>query len=167
MPVLVRPGRTADASAVGAIRNDAIEHTTAVWTSITQTPGETAAWWGELLGREAAYVAEVGSDEGGTVVGYACWAQWRAKEGYRHTVESSVYVANGWQGAGIGRRLMTALITGAREAGAHVMLADIESGNTASIALHAALGFETAGVLREIGTKFGRWLDLTIMRLPL
>lgn len=162
----------ADAEAVRAIRNDAIEHTTAIWTSVTQTPEEASAWWRELVGRGAAYVAEVGPQTGGPaagghVVGYASWAQWRAKEGYRHTVESSVYVADGRQGGGIGRQLMTALIAAARESGAHVMLADIESGNTASIALHTSLGFETAGVLREIGTKFDRWLDLTIMRLAL
>lgn len=157
----------ADAEAVRAIRNDAIEHTTAIWTSVTETPEEAVAWWGELVGRGAAYVAEVGRGTGGNVVGYASWAQWRAKEGYRHTVESSVYVAHGRHGGGIGRQLMTALIAAARRSGAHVMLADIESGNTASIALHTALGFETVGVLREIGTKFDRWLDLTIMRLAL
>lgn len=128
-----------------------------------QTPDEAAAWWRELVERRAAHVA----DAAGKVVGYASWGRWRAKDGYRFTVENSVYVAPGHQGRGVGRRLMRTVIGGAREAGAHVMLADIEAANTASIALHASLGFETVGTLREIGTKFGRWLDLTIMRLAL
>ncbi|TDD80878.1 N-acetyltransferase family protein [Actinomadura darangshiensis] len=161
--VVVRPGRVADAESIRTIRNDAIEHTTAIWTTVKQTPEDAAAWWAELIERRAAFVAEAG----GEVLGYASWTQWRPKEGYRFTVENSVYVLPGHQGEGIGGRLMRTLIAAARESGAHVMLADIEAGNTASIALHKRLGFETAGTLREIGTKFGRRLDLTIMRLAL
>ncbi|MEU9021824.1 N-acetyltransferase family protein [Actinomadura sp. NPDC048394] len=161
--ITVRPGRAEDAESVRAIRNDAIEHTTSIWTTVKQTPEEAAAWWGELLGRRAAFVA----DAAGEVLGYASWSQWRPKEGYRFTVENSVYVLPGHRGKGIGGRLMRALIAAARESGAHVMLADIEAENSASIALHAGLGFETAGTLREVGTKFGRRLDLTIMRLGL
>lgn len=145
------------------IRNDEIEHTAAIWTTVKQTREEAAAWWADLVEQRAAYVA----DARGQVLGYASWGPWRPKEGYRFTVENSVYVAPGHQGKGIGRRLMTTLIAAARDAGAHVMLADIEAGNTASIALHKSLGFETVGTLREIGTKFDRWLDLTIMRLTL
>lgn len=159
----VRKAGIADSEAVRDIRNDAVEHTTAVWTTVKQTPEEAAAWWAEYVGRGAAFVAELG----GEVVGYACWAPWRPKEGYRHTLEDSVYVSRVHHGRGIGRALLTTLLGAARASGAHVMLADIESGNAASIALHASLGFETAGTLREIGTKFGRWLDLTIMRLEL
>lgn len=160
---MIRPGHIDDVESVRAIRNDAVEHTTAIWTTVQQSPEEAAAWWTGLVDRRAAFVA----DDGSEIVGYACWDRWRQKEGYRFTVEDSVYVANGHQGNGVGRRLLTTLVDGAREAGAHVMLADIEAANTASIALHASLGFETVGTLREIGTKFGRWLDLTIMRLAL
>lgn len=152
-----------DAEAVRAIRNEAVEHTAAIWTTVQQSADEAAAWWTGLVDRRAAYVA----DAAGEIVGYASWDRWRPKEGYRFTVENSVYVAPGHQGNGVGRSLLTTLVDAAREAGAHVMLADIEAANTASIALHASLGFETVGTLREIGTKFGRWLDLTIMRLAL
>jgi len=172
--ILVRPATYDDAEAVRRIRNDAVENTTAIWTSVTQTSDEAAEWWADHVDRGAAYVAEELHDAGHeaaerepVILGYACWAQWRAKEGYRFTVEDSVYVRPGEEGRGIGRRLLAALVDGAREAGMHVMLADIESGNTASIALHARLGFETVGTLREIGTKHDRWLDLTIMRLAL
>lgn len=165
--LVVRPGTYDDAEAVRGIRNDAVESTTAIWTSLTHTAEEAAAWWAGHVDRGAAYVAEDVTDEGPVVLGYACWAQWRAKEGYRYTVEDSVYVRPSAAGKGVGRRLLTALVEGAREAGMHVMLADIESGNAASIALHQRLGFETVGTLREIGTKFDRWLDLTILRLEL
>ena len=62
---------------------------------------------------------------------------------------------------------MAAVVEHARAAGFHVMIADIESGNVASVRLHTRFGFEVSGVIPEVGTKFGRWLDLTIMRLAL
>lgn len=161
--LLIREAGIADSGAVRDIRNDAVEHTTAVWTTAKQTPEEAVVWWAEYVGRGAAFVAVLGDE----VVGYACWAPWREKEGYRYTLEDSVYVSSAHHGRGIGRALLTTLLDAARASGAHVMLADIESSNVASIALHASLGFETAGTLREIGTKFGRWLDLTIMRCEL
>ena len=162
-PVEIRPGRREDAGGASDLRNAAIANSTAIWTTRPQTPDEARLWWGQLVDRGAAYVAEYD----GAIVGYGCWAPWRPAEGYRFTVEDSVYVATDQKGRGIGRRLLTALVDGARDSGAHVMLADIEATNTGSIALHSRLGFETVGTLREIGTKFDRWLDLTIMRLSL
>jgi L-amino acid N-acyltransferase len=78
-----------------------------------------------------------------------------------------VYLVAGHQGRGIGTELLRALIVGAGESGAHVMMACIEATNAPSIALHARQGFEVVGTAREVGVKFGRWLDLTMMRLPL
>src|SRR6202000_542363 len=109
------------------------------------------------------YVAEAA----GQVAGFANWAPWRPRDGYRHTVEDSVYVAGGPQGRGLGAALLTALIRGAGEPGAHVMMACIEASNARSVALHERLGFELVGTAREVRTKFGRWLDLTMMRLAL
>src|SRR6202044_2391643 len=73
----------------------------------------------------------------------------------------------GHQGRGLGASLLRTLITGARESGAHVMMASIEASNARSVALHERLGFELVGTACEVGTKFGRWLDLTMMRLAL
>ena len=97
------------------------------------------------------------------VLGYASFGDWRAWDGYRHTVEHSVYVRSDQRGAGIGKALMEALIGRARDIGKHVMVAGIEAGNTGSIRLHEKLGFEQAGLLRQVGTKFGRWLDLAFL----
>jgi len=161
--VTVRPALAGDAEAVRDIRNHAIEHSTALWTDRTLSAAEGAAWLAAHLERGSAFVAEAA----GEVVGFATYGPWREKEGYRHTVENSVYVREGRHGLGIGSALLDAVITSARAAGHHVMVAGIEAGNSASVRLHERYGFEHAGTVREVGIKFGRWLDLTIMRLPL
>jgi len=91
--------------------------------------------------------------------------RWVAFDGYRHTVEHSVYVDKDCRGAGIGEKLMRALIERASAANIHVMIAGIEAENAASIKLHEKLGFRIAGTFSEVGIKFGRWLDLTCMEL--
>jgi phosphinothricin acetyltransferase len=159
----IRLAEAADAEAIRAIRNDVIEHSTSTWTTQTVCPGDGRAWLAENLARRSAYVAE----SGGQVIGYANWAPWRPKDGYRHTVEDSVYLTDGYQGRGLGAELLGALITGARASGAHVMMACIESSNARSVTLHERAGFELVGTAREVGIKFGRWLDLTMMRLSL
>jgi L-amino acid N-acyltransferase len=169
--VTVRRAHPGDAEAVRAIRNHAIQHSTALWTQTPQSADQGAAWLAAHLERGSAFVAETaneGEAEGqGEVAGFAVYGPWRELDGYRHTVEDSVYVRDGRHGLGIGSALLAALIDAAREAGHHVMIADIEAENTASIRLHERFGFQHVGTVAEVGTKFGRRLDLTIMRLPL
>ena len=162
-PYLIRPASAADVEAVRAIRNAAIRDTTALWTGVELTPEAAQEWLQEHLDRDAMLVAAID----GVVVGYAGFGPWRAKEGYRFTVDDSIYLSEAAQGRGIGRALLEALIERARGQGMHVMIADIETGNTGSIVLHEKLGFEQVGTIREVGTKFGRWLDLTILALDL
>jgi len=159
----IRPAAAEDAEAIRAIRNDVIEHSTAMWTTRLLTPRDGRAWLEENLARRSAYVVEVSGD----VIGFANWAPWRPKDGYRHTVEDSVYLVAGHQGRGVGAELLRTLIRSASESGAHVMMASIEATNATSVGLHARQGFEVVGTAREVGTKFGRWLDLTMMRLAL
>jgi phosphinothricin acetyltransferase len=109
----------------------------------------------------------VAVDETGAVLGYASFGAWRAWDGYRHTVEHSVYVRTDQRGGGIGQSLMIELIDRARILGKHVMVAGIEASNDASIRLHHKLGFETVAHLKEVGTKFGAWLDLAFLQLTL
>lgn len=162
-PIGVRPAAPEDAEAIRSIRNRAIEHSTALWTNAPLSAAEGAAWLAAHLQRGSAFVAEAG----GELVGFAVYGPWRHSEGYRHTVEDSVYVREGEHGRGTGSALLAALIDAARAAGHRIVLADIEAGNAASIKLHERFGFQHVGTIREAGTKFGRWLDLTIMRLPL
>ncbi|ENT77685.1 malate synthase G [Brucella ovis IntaBari-2006-46-332] len=100
----------------------------------------------------------------GQVVGYASYGPFRPFEGFRHSSELSVYVASNARGGGIGRTLLAELIEEARERKVHVLIAGIEAGNAASIALHRSQGFEECGTLKQVGQKFGRWLDLLFMQ---
>ncbi|MFD8813339.1 GNAT family N-acetyltransferase, partial [Streptomyces sp. NPDC059627] len=88
-------------------------------------------------------------------------------EGHPHSLDNTVHLREGILRLVIGSALLGPLIAAAREAGHHVMIAGIEAGNAASIRLHDRFGFEDVGTVREVGIKFGRWLDLTIMRLAL
>lgn len=104
----------------------------------------------------------------GKVLGYAYCGPFRERAAYARTVENSVYVAHGAEGRGIGRALMTALMGQAKAAGAREMLAVIgDSANAASIGLHAAMGFAHTGVFKDVGFKFGRWLDIVLMQARL
>jgi L-amino acid N-acyltransferase len=160
----IRQAVDADLDAILAIHNDAILNSTALWTDEIVGREDREVWLTSRLSAGNAVLVATQDDE---LAGYAAYAPWRERYGYRNTVEDSVYIATPHQGHGIGRALLVELIEHARAARHHVMLADIESGNAASIGLHESLGFVEAGRLREIGQKFNRWLDLTILALPL
>ena len=127
---------------------------------------------GEMDRRRLA-VQELGlpylvAHDGGEVLGFAYAGPYRPRSGYRFTVEDSVYVAPGGHGRGIGRRLLSEVVARAEALGRLQVLAVIgDSGNAASIGLHAALGFRQIGVLQSVGFKFGRWVDTVIMQRAL
>ena len=161
---MIRAATPADAAAIAAIYNDAVANTTAIWNEVTVDAANRVDWMAARMGSGfPVLVAEVE----GAVAGYASYGPWRAFDGYRLTVEHSVYVDGAFRGKGLARALMTALIERARDAGLHVMIAAIEAENRPSIALHESLGFGNAHTLRQVGQKFGRWLDLTFMELHL
>ena len=159
----IRDATDADLAGILEIYNDAVLNTTAIWNEKTVDLANRRAWLAERNAQ--GYPVLVAVDEQDQVLGYASFGDWRTWDGYRHTVEHSVYVKNDHVGAGIGKALMRALIDRARALGKHVMVAGIESENRASIHMHQQLGFVPVGQLREVGTKFGRWLDLTFMQL--
>lgn len=103
----------------------------------------------------------------GYIVGYSYASQFRPREGYRFTVEDSIYVRADCIGYGVGKRLLSALIAGCEAAGCHRMVACICGENPQSVALHASQGFITAGTLPEAGFKFGNWVDMSMMQRPL
>lgn len=162
--IVVRDATAADAAAICAIYNHAVRATTAIWNDVEVDAANRAAWLAE---RQGAGFPTLAAERGGAVVGYATYGPFRPHDGYRFTVENSVYVAETARGGGIGRALMTALIERARKAGLHAIVAGIEAENADSIRLHAALGFVESGRLPQVGTKFGRWLDLLFMQLTL
>lgn len=161
----IRDASEADLPGILAIYNDAVQHTTAIWNETLVDLANRRAWLTERTG--AGFPVLVMVDSAGAVLGYASYGPWRPHDGYRHTVEHSVYVRSDQRGQGLGVLLMQALIERARSAGLHVMVGAIESENAASIRLHQRLGFVTTGQMPQVGRKFGRWLDLTFMQLIL
>ncbi len=161
----VRDARADDIPAIMAIYNDAVLHTTAIWNDTQVDAANRLAW---LSQRQASHYPVLVADAGPQgIVGYASFGDWRAFDGYRHTVEHSVYVRADQRGGGIGKVLLAALIERARDLGKHVMIAAIEAGNEASIHLHERLGFEQVARMPQVGTKFGQWLDLVFLQLML
>jgi phosphinothricin acetyltransferase len=154
-----------DLPAILEIYNDAVRNTTAIWNEVEVDVSDRRAW---MRDRQAkGFPVLVAKDADGAVLGYASYGDWRSWDGYRHTVEHSVYVQADARGQGIGRDLLAALIVRAKKAGKHVMVAGIEASNAPSIQLHESLGFHEAGRLSEVGTKFGTWLDLIFLQLLL
>lgn len=161
---MIRDAETEDAPEIAAIYNDAALHSTTFWNATPVDALERAEW---IAARRAAGLPVLVLEEGGAVLGYASYGPFRPQEGFRATVENSVYLAQRARGGGRGRALMVQLIAHARAAEIHAMVAAIDAENAPSIALHAKLGFETIGTLPQVGQKFGRWLDLTLMQLIL
>ncbi len=162
--MLIRDAQDPDLAGVLEIYNHAVAHTTAIWNDTLVDLENRRQWRAARVGAGFPVLVAV---EGARVLGYASFGDWRAFDGYRHTVEHSVYVRSDARGGGIGRALMEALIERARAMGKHVMVAGIEAGNAGSIALHLRLGFTQTGLLPQVGMKFGKWLDLAFLQLRL
>ncbi len=165
MQMIVRDAGTPDLPGITEIYNDAVQNTTAIWNETTVDVANRANWLADRA--RSGYPVLVAAHEQGEILGYASFGDWRAFEGYRHTVEHSIYVRVDLRGSGIGRVLMNELIDRARLLGKHAMVGGIEAKNVASIRLHEKIGFEQVGLLRQVGTKFGKWLDLAFLQLLL
>ena len=148
-----------DAEAIRAIYNLEVTTSTATFDLVPRTLEQQQAWLAERSGARAVLVAV--SD--GEVCGFGSLSPWRDRPAYATTVEDSVYVHRDHQGRGIGKALLSELVTTATAHGFHACMARIVGGHEASIALHAACGFEVVGTEREVGRKMGRWLDVVLM----
>lgn len=163
--MLIRDADLRDAKGITAIYNDAVLHTTAIWNEQTVDTANRMSWLADR--NKAGYPVLVAVNEAGDVLGYASFGDWRAWDGYRYTAEHSIYVRADQRGQGIGEVLLRALVERARSSGKHVLVAGIEAKNDASIRLHHKLGFEQVGYLKQVGAKFGRWLDLVFLQMIL
>ncbi|WP_419759823.1 N-acetyltransferase family protein [Acidisoma sp.] len=157
----IRNATEADLPAILAITNDAILNTTSSW-NVHPTTLEARRQW--LAERQAAGLPVLVGVIGGDVAGFGSYGSFRAWDGYRLTVEHSIYVDAAFRRRGVGRLLLAGLIEHATEAGMHVMMGVISADNEISIALHEQFGFTVAGRLAEVGRKFDRWLDLVLMQ---
>jgi phosphinothricin acetyltransferase len=164
--IRVRPALPPDLPAVQAIYAHHVLTGTGTFETDPPDLAEITRRYEKVLGLGWPWLVAEGV--AGAVIGYAYAGPFRERAAYRHTVEDSVYVAEGQAGRGVGRALVEALIAACRAAGARQMLAVIgDSGNAGSIALHRACGFADAGLLSQVGNKFGRDLDVVILQLSL
>jgi phosphinothricin acetyltransferase len=162
--MLIRPATTADAEAILEIYNLEVLTSTVTFDLTPRSHEAQATWLANRTGAYAALVAEVPDPTGGTVVaGFGSLSQYRERAGYATTCEDSVYVHREHQGAGIGSALLDALVDKATDHGFHAVMAKVVGGHDASIALHQRAGFEIVGEEKEVGRKFGRWLDVVLM----
>ena len=158
--VVIRLAAAGDAEAIRRIYNHEVEHTTHTFDLVPRTLEDQRAWLRDREGALGVLVAEID----GAVAGFASLSEYRARAAYRTSVESSVYVDESARGQGLGQRLMQELVRVAEARGFHTMIARIAGGHEASIRLHQAAGFSTVGTEREVGRKFGGWLDVVVMQ---
>lgn len=179
--VLIRLAGLDDAAHIRSIYNREVEGTTATFDLVPRTLEDQRNWLAARTGVFSAIVAvdpvlpvegragrdraEDGSRPGtGHVVGFASLSAYKERAAYRTTVEDSVYVHRSAHGRGIGTALLEHIVDLAAASGFHAVMARIEASGTASRALHARCGFELVGIEREVGRKFGRWLDVAVMQ---
>ena len=162
--MIIRDAGHDDLPAILDIHNDAIRTTTAIWDEHEVDLDDRRAWFD---GRRSAGLPVLVAELDGSVIGFASYGPWRAKSGYRFTVENSVYVHPDHRGRGAANALMPALIDHAKGGDVHTIVAGIEATNAGSIALHEKFGFRRVALLPEVGFKFGRWLDLAYLQLSL
>jgi phosphinothricin acetyltransferase len=157
----IRAAREADLPAITAIFNQVIATSTAIYADDPFSAEDRAAWFAARRG--AGYPVLV-AEEDGAVLGLASFGDFRPWPGFRHTVEHSVHVRADARGRGLGAALVAALFDPARALGKHVMVAAVDATNQGSIRMHERLGFARGAMLREVGRKFDRWLDLEFMQ---
>jgi phosphinothricin acetyltransferase len=151
----IRPARTDDLPAVAAIYNVEVEQGVGTFDTEPKDPDHFAHRLDAADARDVFLVA----DDAGEVVGFAYSGPFRPRPAYAATRETSIYLASAARGRGVGRALYAALLAHLDAGGVHTTMAVIALPNDASEALHASLGFERVGVLREVGHKLGRWVD--------
>lgn len=163
--LIIRPSADADIPAITAIYAHHVLHGLGSFEEVPPDQAEMTQRRAVLLEKNLPYlVAELE----GRIVGYAYAGFYRPRIGYRFTLEDSIYVAADAPRRGVGRALLSDLLARCAALGYRQMVAVIgDTGNTGSIALHAALGFRVVGTLPSVGFKFGRWVDSVFMQRPL
>ena len=158
--MIIRPAVEGDAGRLAEIQNPVIRD-----TAITFNPKERseAEMRSAVRDRPCFLVAEVG----GRVMGFASYDQFRKGPGYARTVEHTIVISEEGRGQGMGRALMDAIVEHARDAGIGSIWAGVSGENPAGVAFHASLGFEEVARLPKVGYKFGRWMDLVLLRMCL
>jgi phosphinothricin acetyltransferase len=162
--VRTRPIALGDSEATRAIYNLEVLESTVTFDIVPRTPEEQVRWIEQHLGGHPAIVAV---DDDDTVLGFASLSPFRARAAYSPTVEDSIYVHRDSRGRGVGELLLREILVVGTNHGFHSVMARIVGGHDASITLHRKCGFREIGCEREVGRKFGRWLDVVLMQMML
>ncbi len=149
-----------DAEAIRSIYNTEVGGSTATFDLRPRTAAAQRVWVERHQGAHPAVVAEVG----GEVAGFGSLSPYRERPAYSTTVEDSVYVDGAFRGRGVGRLLLEELVRLGQQQGFHTVIGRISGDNAPSIALHRACGFNEVGLERQVGRKFGRWLDVAVLQ---
>jgi len=157
---IIRPAVGTDAAAMAAIYNQAVLHSTATFDTEPETTVERERWLDEHTAPQHPVLV---AERDGHVVGWASLSRYSARCAYEATVEASTYIDESETGRGLGSALSEALLEAGRTGGVHAVLARICTENAASLAMARKLGFFEVGVMREVGTKFGRSLDVMML----
>ena len=157
----VRLATVEDAEAIRGIYNREVTGSTVTFDLVPRSLADQRAWLEAHAGAHPSVAAE---DDTGTVVGFGSLSPYRSRPAYSTSVEDSVYVHHEHRGEGVGKLVLAELVRLAGVHGFHAVFARIVGGHEASIALHRGCGFELVGVEREVGRKFGKWLDVALMQ---
>jgi L-amino acid N-acyltransferase len=155
----VRVATLDDAEAIRSIYNVEVTQSTVTFDLEPRSLTAQREWLAARSGAHSALDAE----HGGAVVGFGSLSPWKDRPAYRTSVEDSVYVHREHQGSGVGKLLLGRLLEVATASGFHAVFGRIVGGHAASIGLHQSLGFEIIGVEKEVGRKFGKWLDVVVV----
>jgi L-amino acid N-acyltransferase YncA len=158
--VAVRLAERGDAAAIREIYNREVITSTVTFDLVPRSLEDQRAWLAAHSGVHPAVVAT----EDGAIVGFGSLSPYRDRPAYATSVEDSVYVRHDRRGGGVGRLILLELVRLATVHGFHAVLARVVGNHQVSIALHRACGFELVGVEREVGRKFGRWLDVAVLQ---
>ncbi|HMP84521.1 MAG TPA: N-acetyltransferase family protein [Verrucomicrobiota bacterium] len=159
----IRPATEADLAAINGIYNHYVHHSTCTYQEAPETMEDRLRWFRHHDENHPVIVAVTD----GRVVGWGSLSAYNPRSAYRRTLESSVYIHHQYHRCGIGSLVMRELIQRARQLGCHAIIAGIDAEQAASVALHTRLGFEKVGRLKQVGFKFGRWLDVIYTELLL
>lgn len=156
----IRKATPSDVAAIAEIYNEAILTTDASFDVEPKTVEEQQRWFEEHGSKNPILVAEIN----GKVVGWASLSQWSSRCAYSDTAEISLYIKDGFRNRGIGKKLMRTTLAEGEKVGLHTIITRITSGNIISTHLHEQFGFENVGVMKEVGKKFGKLLDVCVMQ---
>mgnify|MGYP003606621480 CR=1 FL=1 len=160
----IRTATLSDLPSILQIVNHAIANTTAIYDYDPRSiEDQTLIFETKKAKGFPIFIAEFEN----AIIGFGTYDTFRTKLGYRFTVEHSVYVKDGFAGKGIGGLLLQKLIDTAKEEKYHIMIGVIDASNENSIQFHERFGFQSMGILKEVGFKFNRWLDANLMTLKL